>query len=263
MRMRDLGFSAVVVAALVVAVPAFAQQVAFDGRMVDANAVPNAPSIPSVVNPPGSDPQTYGTDSWVTWEAGGCDAMLRNGAWADNNCAYLQSTSASDLAVGYPIHIPTGAVAQYVRIYFNQTVIGNTISGGFWKTAYYGSMTDIATMSPTATTAGDTMQQWGPFTEVIDNSPSANTYSFLAITSGTTKIYKMMVYYKLQVSPAPGTATFTDVPTSYWAFQYVEALAASGITGGCGGGLYCPESPVTRAQMAVFLSKALGLHYVY
>ena len=89
MRMRDLGFSAVVVAALVVAVPAFAQQVAFDGRMVDANAVPNAPSIPSVVNPPGNDPETYGTDSWVTWEAGGCDAMLRNGAWADNNCAYL------------------------------------------------------------------------------------------------------------------------------------------------------------------------------
>ena len=30
-----------------------------------------------------------------------------------------------------------------------------------------------------------------------------------------------------------------------------------GITGGCGGGNYCPDTPVTRAQMAVFLLKTL------
>jgi hypothetical protein len=38
-------------------------------------------------------------------------------------------------------------------------------------------------------------------------------------------------------------------------------LAASGITGGCGGGNFCPDNPVTRRQMAIFLSKALGLGY--
>ena len=32
-----------------------------------------------------------------------------------------------------------------------------------------------------------------------------------------------------------------------------------GITSGCGGGIYCPESPVTRAQMAVFLVRTFGL----
>jgi hypothetical protein len=69
------------------------------------------------------------------------------------------------------------------------------------------------------------------------------------------------VHYKLQVSPAPGTATFGDVPTSHPFFQFIEALAASGITGGCGGGNYCPNSPVTRGQMAVFLAKALGLQF--
>ena len=71
----------------------------------------------------------------------------------------------------------------------------------------------------------------------------------------------MRVAYQLQVSPAPGTATFTDVPTNYWAFQYVEALAASGITAGSGGGNFCPGATVTRDQMAVFLAKALGLHW--
>jgi len=67
--------------------------------------------------------------------------------------------------------------------------------------------------------------------------------------------------YQLQVSPAPGTATFGDVPTSHPFFQFIEALAASGITGGCGNGNYCPDNPVTRGQMAVFLAKALGLNF--
>ena len=63
------------------------------------------------------------------------------------------------------------------------------------------------------------------------------------------------------VSPAPATATFNDVPTNHPFFQFIEALSASGITGGCNSAppLYCPDSFVTRGQMAVFLAKALGL----
>jgi hypothetical protein len=64
----------------------------------------------------------------------------------------------------------------------------------------------------------------------------------------------------LPVSPAPATATFLDVPTDNPYFRFVEALAASGITAGCGGGNYCPNNPVTRGQMAVFVSKLVGLN---
>ncbi len=71
----------------------------------------------------------------------------------------------------------------------------------------------------------------------------------------------VVVWYRLQVSPAPATATFSDVPTGYWAFRHIEALAASGISAGCGGGNYCPESYVKRSEMAVYLAKALGLHW--
>ncbi len=67
--------------------------------------------------------------------------------------------------------------------------------------------------------------------------------------------------YTLQVSPAPAIATFNDVPTSHPQFQFIEALAAAGITAGCGGGNYCPDNPLTRGQMAVFLAKALGLNW--
>ena len=71
----------------------------------------------------------------------------------------------------------------------------------------------------------------------------------------------VQITWRRQVSPPPDTPTFGDVPASDPAFQYVEALAASGITAGCGGGSYCPDESLTRRQMAVFLAKALGLHW--
>jgi len=59
------------------------------------------------------------------------------------------------------------------------------------------------------------------------------------------------------VPPAVGISTgFTDVAVDYWAATWIKALAASGITSGCGAGIYCPDASVTRAQMAVFLLKA-------
>ena len=52
-----------------------------------------------------------------------------------------------------------------------------------------------------------------------------------------------------------------DVPVGAFGFKHVEALAASGITAGCGGGNFCPDREITRVEMAVFLAKALGLHW--
>jgi len=62
------------------------------------------------------------------------------------------------------------------------------------------------------------------------------------------------------VPPAVGASTgFTDVAIDYWAAPWIKQLAAEGITGGCGGGNYCPETNVTREQMAVFMSKTFGI----
>jgi hypothetical protein len=54
----------------------------------------------------------------------------------------------------------------------------------------------------------------------------------------------------------PGQEMFNDVPASSPFCPFIEELARRGITGGCGGGNYCPGDPVTRQQMAVFLVKA-------
>jgi len=54
--------------------------------------------------------------------------------------------------------------------------------------------------------------------------------------------------------------SFSDVLVTHPFYSYIETLFHAGITGGCGGGNYCPDVPpasglVTRAQMAVFLLK--------
>ena len=70
------------------------------------------------------------------------------------------------------------------------------------------------------------------------------------------------VTWHRQVSPPPPNPTFGDVPDTDVERPHVEALAASGITAGCGGGNFCPDATLTRRQMAVFLAKALGLHWL-
>lgn len=54
-------------------------------------------------------------------------------------------------------------------------------------------------------------------------------------------------------------ATFADVPSSYWAWTFIERLYNAGVTGGCGTSplIYCPDANATRGQMAVFLLRSL------
>ena len=79
---------------------------------------------------------------------------------------------------------------------------------------------------------------------------------------GSTKFNSVSLRFRRQVTPGDGQAIFEDVPRSDFGFRYVEALARSGITGGCGGANYCPDQAVNRRQMAIFIAKALGLAWV-
>jgi len=50
----------------------------------------------------------------------------------------------------------------------------------------------------------------------------------------------------------PPGGSFTDDDGLYHE-RYIEALVGAGLTNGCGGGRYCPEAPVTRAELATLL----------
>ena len=55
--------------------------------------------------------------------------------------------------------------------------------------------------------------------------------------------------------PPPCAGIFGDVACPGPFADWIETLANEEITGGCGGGDFCPDAAVTRAQMAVFLLK--------
>jgi len=59
--------------------------------------------------------------------------------------------------------------------------------------------------------------------------------------------------------PPSCAGVFADVACPSLFADWIEQLAAEGVTGGCGGGNYCPSNPNTRGQMAVFLTKTFGL----
>jgi len=58
----------------------------------------------------------------------------------------------------------------------------------------------------------------------------------------------------LELAPGP----FSDVPYWHWAEAYIKACFNAGIVGGFEDGTYRPSLPVTRDQMAVYISRALA-----
>jgi hypothetical protein len=79
-----------------------------------------------------------------------------------------------------------------------------------------------------------------------------------SVTRAQMAVFLLRVIHSSSYTPpSVGAATgFGDVPPDYWAASWIKQLAAEGITSGCGNGNYCPEDPVTRSQMAVFLLRS-------
>ena len=99
--------------------------------------------------------------------------------------------------------------------------------------------------------------------QVQDVAPGALSSSPLSFTPSGANVYFAAndneTGFELWAAPrAALLATFGDVPTTHWAWRQIEALAQHGITVGCGSGVnYCPGQTVTRAEVAVFLSRPL------
>ncbi len=80
-----------------------------------------------------------------------------------------------------------------------------------------------------------------------------------AVTRAQMAVFLLRAKFGSAYVPPPATGIFSDVPIGSFADAFIEQLAAEGITGGCGNGNFCPDDPITRAQMAVFLVRTFGL----
>jgi len=81
------------------------------------------------------------------------------------------------------------------------------------------------------------------------------------VTRAQMAVFLLKAEHGTNYNPPSASGIFADVPVTYWAAAWIEQLYNEGITGGCGTNplRYCPESPVTRAQMAVFLVRTFDL----
>jgi hypothetical protein len=273
MRRFSVALVVLVVAAMATPSPAQAESVAWYGAEIDASQVPaSAPASTEVASglipegPPPMQPE-WGTADYVTYTVNAADAVRRwSCAWNatpdTTNLNILRPSSDSGVCVGYPVHLPAGAHLEYVRVVMYDSTTASSPSMGLYRNDLYGSPTTVVGLGPSGYSGGNRYVDFA-----VDHTVALKNkaYYVLAILhqSGSLYegVYEITFWMHLQVSPAPGTATFGDVPTGHSYFRFVEALAASGITGGCGGGNYCPDSPLTRGQMAVYLATALGLHW--
>jgi len=169
------------------------------------------------------------------------------------------------------VRLPTGALVTGMSVVYHDSSDSLNIDAKFllnWVTAAGDNgQTQIGPVFESSGTPGDAIT-WVDIDpdhtiQYIDG-PTAQSYNLrvgIPDATGQLRLRGVIIGWNRQISPAPGTATFPDVAPGFWAFQHIEALAASGITTGFPDGTYRPFEPVTRAQMATFLARALGLHW--
>jgi hypothetical protein len=156
----------------------------------------------------------------------------------------------------------------------NVVVVGSTSITATTPPMAAGSAGDVVVMNTDGST-GTLSRGWiadfmdvpaghqfhGFVATLVANAITAGIGGGLYGVDGATLRQQMAVFllkakHGLCYTPPPCSETFGDVPCPSQFADWIEALAAEGITGGCGGGNYCPQNPVRRDQMAVFLLKA-------
>lgn len=79
------------------------------------------------------------------------------------------------------------------------------------------------------------------------------------ITRAHVSVFLLRALNGEDYDPPAASGVFDDLPAWHPMAAWVEELSSEGITAGCGGGNFCPNAPVSRGQMAVFLVATFGL----
>jgi parallel beta-helix repeat protein len=92
------------------------------------------------------------------------------------------------------------------------------------------------------------------------NATTQNTIVAVGNDIDPTRISGKVDFVAASVEPPTGSGqtAFKDVPGGYWAKGYIEALASANIIAGFPDGTFKPNEPVTRAQFATIVNKALS-----
>jgi hypothetical protein len=229
----------------------------------------DAKTVVGRVDRSASRPEAFGTSatSVTSIAAWGFNPIVSDTTWEYAAGGYVSRTGGPGADFFAPVQLPSGAVITTIELEGCDDSATGAIELHLWVCAGPGDSC-LDQGSYVLGSGGPEAPGCDYFARTslspLTVSNADHTY-FLAIkdadTSSSTRFRTARIYWKRQISPAPGSASFGDVSAAHPFFQHIEALFASGVTAGCGGGNYCPSRSVTRGEMAVFLTKALGLHW--
>ena len=204
----------------------------------DGNTSELSPRLPFSISPV-SGPGSGGTDVTIAGTSFAAGVTVTFGGVAAINVAVPGSTQ---ITATTPALAPGVA---YDVIVTNTDETHGTLTKGF--------VTDFFDVPPS--------HQFHDYvTTLVSNAITAGVGGGLYGVDQPTLRQQMAVFilkakHGLCYLPPPCAGAFTDVPCPSTFAAWIEAMAAEGITGGCGGTNFCPQSPVRRDQMAVFLLK--------
>jgi hypothetical protein len=229
---------------------------------------PAAAQTPAAAQPieAPTTPAAYGTlDYTITTIPGVSFVPGSNGLVYNTSGSLARSVSAAGGHFYSALDIPAGAIIDYIGFNNLNDGTANVMAVHLWLRDIMGNVTPLFALDNTPHTSWGTDLNPVPLGLLwAGNRTLGHTLILdmeIAPSSSMQYFASVEVWWKRSVSPAPGAATFNDVPTSYIYFRAIEALAASGITSGCGNGNFCPNQAVTRGELAKFLANALGLHW--
>jgi hypothetical protein len=222
-------------------------------------------------------PGTYTTDQlWIA-------------SLYDMNMLYRLQRDTHDAPIGNPAVPPSQVLAMWGRtlVRFGATVSGDGTANGRWPNqldfTWSGGRIGGTLSSVDANTSGSDpyLYNTGKATltaALVRAGQQANDVSLTRMGADLTQLalasaqgsdlgplgkiqgeYLARLPAAVARSSAPSVVvSFVDVPPTHVFWPWIEALVRAGITGGCGTNppMYCPDQPVIRAQMAVFLLKA-------
>lgn len=191
--------------------------------------------------------------------------------WWDPVPVWWAPMDNADLSAVF--HLPSGSRLILARLYAfdNWAVDGQDFNVRLrivrenWGTKQSWSMIDISTDPDNNGPGYTTVEGASTWAQSIIKNRDNFYHARVTLGDGdrgiNLRLWGVRLYYKLRVAPGPAIPTFGDVGTGHMFYDEIEALAASQITLGCGGGDFCPGDPVTRGEMAAFLARALGLYW--
>jgi hypothetical protein len=94
---------------------------------------------------------------------------------------------------------------------------------------------------------------------IVEGYPEGTYGPTIEVTRGQMAVYiaRALAGGDADVPAGPATATFTDVPTDYWAYKHVEYAVVRNVVKGYDDGTYRPTVVIARGPMAVFIARAM------